>query len=128
MTKVAIHQPNFLPWLGYFYKIHLCDVFVILDDVQYIRNSYINRCYIKTVDNPEFLLTVPLQKHSSRALISELNISKSKEYFNILKTISRNYKKSVGFCFFDELVECFNREKISLVEFNVNLIESLCKA
>lgn len=43
MTVVAIHQPNYLPWLGYFAKIAEADIFVFLDDVQYSKNSYINR-------------------------------------------------------------------------------------
>lgn len=43
MTVVAIHQPNFLPHLGYFSKMAACDVFVLLDDAQFPRNSYVNR-------------------------------------------------------------------------------------
>ena len=38
--KVAIHQPNYLPWLGYFAKIKKCDIFVFLDDVQFSKNSW----------------------------------------------------------------------------------------
>lgn len=43
---VAIHQPNYMPWLGYFRKIAEADAFVFLDDVQYSKNSYINRVRI----------------------------------------------------------------------------------
>ncbi|MBM3527027.1 MAG: WbqC family protein [Alphaproteobacteria bacterium] len=43
---VAVHQPNYLPWLGYFSKMARCDVFVFLDDVQFSKNSYINRVQI----------------------------------------------------------------------------------
>jgi hypothetical protein len=43
---VAIHQPNYLPWLGYFFKIAQSDAFVLLDDVQYSKNSYTNRVKI----------------------------------------------------------------------------------
>ena len=45
--RVAIHQPNYFPWLGYFYKIWSADVFIFLDDVQYTKNSYINRAQIQ---------------------------------------------------------------------------------
>jgi len=43
---VAIHQPNYAPWLGYFHKIAQSDVFIFLDDVQYPKNGYTNRVQI----------------------------------------------------------------------------------
>ncbi|MDA0655956.1 MAG: WbqC family protein [Proteobacteria bacterium] len=46
MTIVAIHQPNYLPWLGFFQKIAVADIFVFLDDVQFSKNSYINRVQV----------------------------------------------------------------------------------
>jgi len=47
---VSIHQPNYLPWLGYFDKIKSSDCFVIFDDVQFPRgkNHFGHRNYIKT--------------------------------------------------------------------------------
>ena len=59
--KIAIHQPNYLPWLGYFYKIACVDIFILLDNVQYERNGYINRCQIKT-PRGLFWLTLPIKK------------------------------------------------------------------
>lgn len=59
MTTVAIHQPNYAPWLGYFAKMARADVFVFLDDVQYSKNSYINRVQIDAAGSPRWL-TVPV--------------------------------------------------------------------
>jgi hypothetical protein len=56
---VAIHQPNYAPWLGYFAKMARADVFVFLDDVQYSKNSYINRVQIDLSGKPRWL-TVPV--------------------------------------------------------------------
>ena len=56
---VAIHQPNFLPWLGYFGKIAQSDVFVFLDDAQYSKNSYINRVKVMGPSGAKWL-TVPV--------------------------------------------------------------------
>src|ERR1043165_5716491 len=56
---VAIHQPNYFPWLGYFAKMARSDAFVFLDDVQYSKNSYINRVQIKGKE----WLTVPVSHH-----------------------------------------------------------------
>lgn len=62
---LAAHQPNYLPWCGYFYKMAHCDVFVILDDVQFTKNSYQNRTRIKSPKGPVWL-TQPVL-HSGRA-------------------------------------------------------------
>ena len=57
--KVAIHQPHYLPWLGYFAKWAAADLFVFLDTVQYEKNGWQNRNRIKTHDGPRWL-TVPI--------------------------------------------------------------------
>jgi hypothetical protein len=57
--KVAIHQPHYLPWLGYLAKWAQADVFIFLDTVQYERNGWQNRNRIKTKDGPQWL-TVPV--------------------------------------------------------------------
>lgn len=59
---VAIHQPNYLPWLGYFHKIGLADTFIFLDDAQFSKNSYINRVQVMAPDGPKWL-TVPVSVH-----------------------------------------------------------------
>ena len=57
--KVAIHQPHYLPWLGYLAKWAEADVFVLLDTVQYEKNGWQNRNRIKTREGPSWL-TVPV--------------------------------------------------------------------
>jgi hypothetical protein len=57
---VAIHQPNYAPWLGYFAKIARSDVFVFLDDAQYSKNSYINRVQIDAGGQARWL-TLPVR-------------------------------------------------------------------
>ena len=56
---VAIHQPNYMPWLGYFHKIARADIFIFLDDVQYSKNSYCNRVRILRECQPRWM-TVPV--------------------------------------------------------------------
>jgi len=56
---VSIHQPNYLPWSGFFHKIALCDQFVFLDNVPFSKNSFQNRSRIKT-DRGAHWLTVPV--------------------------------------------------------------------
>ena len=56
---VGIHQPNYLPWLGYFHKISRSNAFVFLDDAQYSKNSFTNRVKILR-DNYGRWLTQPV--------------------------------------------------------------------
>jgi WbqC-like protein len=58
-VKVAIHQPHYLPWLGYFAKWAAADLFILLDVVQYEKNGWQNRNRIKTADGARWL-TVPV--------------------------------------------------------------------
>lgn len=60
MVIVAIHQPNYVPWLGYFYKIYASDIFIILNDVQYSKNGYTNRVQVLCNNQPTWL-TVPVK-------------------------------------------------------------------
>lgn len=48
MRKIAIHQPNFIPWLPYFYKMAMADAFVILSHVQFEKGGYQNRYKLST--------------------------------------------------------------------------------
>ena len=60
MLKVAIHQPHYLPWLGYMAKMMDADVFIFLDTVQYEKNGWQNRNKIKTAQGWQWL-TVPVR-------------------------------------------------------------------
>lgn len=58
---VTIHQPAYLPWLGYLAKIAAADSFVLLDTVQFEKGWYINRNRIKT-QTGELMLTIPVRR------------------------------------------------------------------
>lgn len=95
---ISIHQPNFVPWLGYFHKIAHCDAFVLLDDVKYTKNSYINRNRIKTAQGVSWL-TLPV-KYSGRShqVISSYTIdSPDRSKTKLLKTVESNYAKALNF-------------------------------
>ena len=59
---ISIHQPQYMPWLGYFDKIARSDVFVLLDDVQFKKNEWQNRNQIKTAQGKQWI-TVPVMYH-----------------------------------------------------------------
>lgn len=64
---VAIHQPNYLPWLGYFYKVSRSDILVFLDDVQFSKGSYTNRAPILASGGKRWL-TVPVRAQLGLAI------------------------------------------------------------
>jgi hypothetical protein len=65
---VAAHQPNYLPWLGFFDKLRRCDRFLILDHVQFERQNFQNRTRVRFGDEARWL-TVPVVQRSRDELI-----------------------------------------------------------
>lgn len=90
---VAIHQPQFMPWLGYFDKMDQADCFVLLDNVQYKKNEWQNRNRIKTVQGVQWL-TVPAS-YTFPAKIMEVEVSRGdnwrRKHWQALLT---NYSKA----------------------------------
>lgn len=74
---VAAHQPNFMPWFGYFDKMQKADLFVTVDHVQMERQSFQNRTRIKTAAGPSWI-TVPVVQKSRSELIKEKRIDYSR--------------------------------------------------
>jgi hypothetical protein len=75
---VAAHQPNFLPWLGYFDKMAKSDVFVSVDHVQMEKQNFQNRTRIKTGDGDRWL-TVPVVQRSRDELIMDKLVDNSRD-------------------------------------------------
>jgi len=77
---VSVHQPQYLPWLGYFHKIYHSDTFVFLDNVQYKKREYQNRNLIRTKSGSMWL-TVPVLKDADPyPKISSVRIDNSREW------------------------------------------------
>lgn len=77
LKTIAIHQPNYLPWIGYFHKMLRCDTFVYADDVLLSSTSVTHRNKIKCSNGP-LLLTVPLSK--KKVLIRDVVIHNKEEW------------------------------------------------
>jgi len=92
--KLAIMQPYFFPYFGYFQLINSVEKFIIYDDVQYIKNGWINRNKILS-SNKEHIITVPLTDASSNKLIKDIAIVPSQMWrIKLVKTIEHSYRKS----------------------------------
>ncbi len=64
--RVTIHQPQFLPWLGYLDKIDQADLFILLDTVQFKKNEWQNRNRIRTSQGWQWLTVPVLQQFGQR--------------------------------------------------------------
>lgn len=91
--RCAIHQPQFIPWLGHFQKISMCDVFVFLDTVQFQKNEFQNRNRIPSAKGPLWL-TVPVS-YAFGAPIKDVRIAENVPWRRkILGTVEHGYKRS----------------------------------
>lgn len=118
---VSIHQPDYIPWLGFFYKMSLSDVFIYLDDAQYSNEAAHNFNVIKTA-NGEFRLKFPVSYKFGDKILDVKSRDELKWKEKHLKTIEMNYKKAP---FFNKIFPEFSRVMLesyrSVAEFNIAL-------
>ena len=124
---VSIHQPVYLPWLGFFKKISTSDQFVFLDDVQFEKNGWHNRNKIRTSDG-WIWLTVPTKTKFGMNL-NEIKIDNSINWKKKhKKAIEINYSKTPYFKnYWNELESIFNKKHELLIELNLELIKFIMK-
>lgn len=92
---VAIHQPNFMPWLGFFHKMSCADVFILLDTVPFTKNSYQNRVRIKTARGEQWLTVPVLTKGRFGQLTNEVEINAATGWQRThLATLHTNYGRA----------------------------------
>lgn len=120
--KIAICQPTYLPWLGYFDLLDQVDTFVLLDNVQFEKQSWQHRNRIKTATGFQWL-TVPVvfRGHFGQQ-IQEVEIREPEFWRKHLRALEVNYGRAP---FFDEYLACFSegvRDHSHLVELNLTLL------
>jgi len=127
--KIAISQPTFLPWQGYFSLINEVDEFIFLDSVQFNKRSWQQRNYI-ILDSKKKFITIPVKsKGKYDQLISEVEIDYSNfSIKKILKTLENAYKKAPFFHeFYEEIKFIFQKEHKFLCELNIEIIKAISK-
>ena len=124
MRKVAIHQPQYIPWTAYFDKILQSDIFIFLDDVQFQKNGLQNRNQIKTPQGKAWL-TLPV-KHSFGQLINEVKIDSSQSKIKHLRSLEMNYARAPYFSEVYEMVSSIlEEEDNSISHISIKLIEKI---
>jgi hypothetical protein len=117
--KLAIMQPYFMPYIGYFQLINSVDQFIIYDNIQYTKKGWINRNRILVNGNDQ-LITLPIKKDSDYLNVVERELSESwgKDKNKMLNVIKSSYSKAPYFQETFELIsKCLNNPEINLFKF-----------
>lgn len=126
---VAIMQPYFMPYIGYFQLINSVDEFIIYDNIQFTKKGFINRNRI-LFNGSDRGFTIPIKKDSDYLNIVEREISNTwlKERNKLINLIKQSYKNSPHFnnCI-DLIVECIEYKDLNLFNFINNSINILCQ-
>ncbi len=119
---IFVHQPEYIPWLGFFDKLARCDTFVIYDDAQFQHGGFHNRNRIRTKKGWSWL-TVPIV-HNHPQTIKDVRIAGKDWREKQLRVITHNYE---GTPFFDDyfplIKEAINFDHELLISLNLHLIK-----
>ncbi|MCP4448981.1 MAG: WbqC family protein [Myxococcales bacterium] len=103
--KIAVMQPTYLPWIGYFDLIDRVDAFVLLDDVEFSRQSWQQRNRIKGAQGLQWL-TVPVRcSGRSKQTLSSVEVADTRFARKHLKSIEQHYRKSACYATYADEIE-----------------------
>ncbi len=126
--KLAIMQPYFLPYLGYFSLIKHTDEFILFDTVQFIRHGWIERNRILKPSNGWQYIMVPLKKHSRETIIKDIEINNDQQWKEKILAQLQHYKKQAPYFsnVIDILNEIFSKEYATIVDLNLASLKTVC--
>jgi len=126
MKRVAIIQPGYLPWLGFFELMASSDAFVIYDDVQFDKNGWRNRNRIKTPHGIQWLSVPVLTRGRNKPRNNEITIKDLNWRKKHLKAIFQNYRKAR---YFDEVYPMIEKslqvDSDRLIDFDMSLVQGI---
>ncbi|RLD74137.1 MAG: hypothetical protein DRI87_01980 [Bacteroidetes bacterium] len=125
--KLAIVQPYFMPYIGYFQLLHAVDKAVIYDNIEYTKKGWFNRNRILLQGNMH-TFTVPIKKDSDYLNVDQRFLAENagKEIVKTLAQIRQNYAKSPFFNDIYPVIEsCFHCKEKNLYRFIFNSIDQL---
>lgn len=120
--KVAIHQPQYWPWLSFFLKIEESEVFILLDTVDFQKNGLQNRNQVKTAQGAHWL-TVPVMQQLGQKIIDVPIDGRTDWRRKHWQTILQSYRKAPEFVrYAEELEAIYANDWTSLCELNIQCI------
>jgi hypothetical protein len=125
MTSVVIHQPDFAPWLGFFDRLLDADVFVVLDDAQFLRRGWHHRDKIKTRRGPDWL-TLSVEKCPRETPIDRVRLWPARDEWvsAALALLTENYREAAHFAaVFPRIRALFETPFERLIEINLAFLD-----
>lgn len=126
--RIAIMQPYFFPYIGYFSLIKHTDKFILFDDVQFIRHGWIERNRILKQNEGWLYIKVPIVKEARETFIKDILINNNEDWKNklkaqlvIYKKIAPNYYKVLKL-----INQIFENDFNNITELNKLIIENVC--
>ena len=117
--RLAIMQPYFLPYIGYWQLLNIADKFIVYDNIQYTKKGWINRNNI-LLNNKSFLFSLPLKKDKDYLNINERRLSdiSTSSTIKTLRQIKNAYKKAPYFyAAFPVVEKIFNNKAENLFKY-----------
>jgi len=126
--RIAIHQPQYLPWLGYLDKLDRTDVFVLLDTVQFKKNEWQNRNRIRTAQGWQYL-TVPVL-HEFAQRLDQVRINNQTDWRRKHQTaLETHYRKAQHYDrYAPAFRDLYSRDWEHLAPLNIEVIRMLTVA
>jgi hypothetical protein len=125
---VVIHQPDFIPYIGFFHRLLRADLFVILDDVQFVHSNqgWTHRDRIKTPQGGQWV-TINVKKARRDTSINQIELSQDTDWkVKNLNLIRQNYRHALYFAeIYPYLERLYAYECTRLLDFNLKSIELL---
>lgn len=126
---IAIMQPYFMPYIGYFQAINAVDKYILYGNVNFEKKSWVNRNRLMQRNGVIEQMIVPIKKNSSSAFIKEIAIDYATDWQRrLLRSIQTNYGKAP---YFEEtyslLTSIFSKEYEMLTELNTESIKAIAR-
>ena len=127
---VTIHQPDFFPWLGFFDRWQKSNLYIILDDVQFIRRGWQHRDKIKTQNGVEWLTVPVIKKGQYYQQVRDVRINNNIDWRDRhLTTIQANYKDAPNFePLFHKITIIYDKNYSLLIDFNIDILHLIASA
>lgn len=127
--KIAIMQPYFVPYIGYFALMKHTEKFILFDTVQFIKHGWIERNRILKPGDGWQYIAIPLVKYSRDTKIQDIRIKNTEDWRKRILAQLEHYKKRAPY--YNETIQvikkAFNIETDSIVKLNENILKTICE-